>query len=354
MCYKNILIVGCGISGSTVANILANKNHNITIIDKNNHIGGNCYDFLSQDETCFIHKYGPHIFHTKNKEIWDYINQFSQFIEYRHLVYTQYNNKNYIFPINLNTISNVFNTQIYSKEDALNLIHDYHNDNPTNFEEMALNAIGTKLYEMFVKNYTIKQWQTDPKKLSTDIFKRINIRYNFNNDYFENQYQGLPKQGFTNLIANMLNHKNINVILNQQFEYFDKQKFDLIVYTGGFKNLPYRSTKFVHFQDKPNNISVLNTPQDAKSTRITNFNVLHKIKNNYTKHHFCKQIPCNNNEVNQLYPIINKENCQLYYQQKNQLLSKHNNIILCGRLATYQYLDIDKAIEQAIKIANNI
>ena len=192
---KNVLIVGCGISGATCARLLADK-YKITIIDKNDFIGGACYDYLSVDESCFIHKFGPHIFHTLNENVWNFINQFDEFNNYVHCVYTQVNNETYTFPINLNVISKLYNCNVYSKEDADKLIHDKYFENPKNFEEAAINSVGTKIYESFIKNYTKKQWNCDPKKLSTDIFKRIDIRYNYDNGYFRRHWEIVFNLGY--------------------------------------------------------------------------------------------------------------------------------------------------------------
>ena len=222
-----ILIVGSGISGATCARILAESNNKITIIEKNAYIGGSCFDYLSEDLSCYIHKFGPHIFHTNNETVWKFITRFSTFNNYVHCVYTKVNNNIFTFPINLNVISKLYNKNVYSKEDVDNIIHDKYFENPKNFEEAAINSVGTKIYEHFIKNYTEKQWNCSAKDLPIEIFNRINIRYNFTNDYFPNQYQGQPIEGYTNLIKNMLNHKNITLIL--------KPESSSIELLGGFK-----------------------------------------------------------------------------------------------------------------------
>lgn len=348
---KNILIVGAGITGATCARILCNT-YNITVIDKANVIGGTCYDYLSEDQSCYIHKFGPHIFHTLNKNIWDFVNQFDNFNNYVHCVYTQVNNEIYTFPINLNVISKLFNTQIYSKQDADKLIHDKYFENPKNFEEAAINSVGTKIYNAFIKNYTQKQWNCNPKDLPVEIFNRINIRYNYDNGYFPNAYQGQPSHGYTNLIKNILDHKNIKVILNQNFETFNTNNFDLIIYTGSFNGLEYRSIYFDHFiLTKNNNFSVLNTPNDEKITRITNFNILHKLKDSNI-FNYCKEFPAKNNQYNELYPIYSDKNLKIYQEKTNQLKDKYKNILFAGRLGLYKYFDMDKAIEDCLNICN--
>lgn len=340
--------------GCTCARLLADKGYTITLIDKNDFIGGICFDYLSEDQSCYIHKFGPHIFHTTHKSVWNFINQFSTFNNYQHKYYSQYQNKKYVFPINLNTISELFNVQVYSKDDVIKLIHDVDIKNPQNFEEAALNSVGTKIYNAFIKNYTLKQWQTDPKKLSVDIFKRINIKYDFNDNCFPNQYQGLPITGYTQLFKNMINHKNIKVILNQSFESLTNIKqFDCIIYTGGFKNLQYRSTRFIHFKDKPNQYSVINLPEDKLYTRITNFNILHKNHSVENQHNYCKEMPLSNNEENELLPVLTNDNINYFKIKQNELKQKYNNILFIGRLATYTYIDMDQAILYAIQLINS-
>lgn len=336
--------------GCTCARLLADKGYNITLIDKNDYIGGICVDSLSDDKSCYIHQFGPHIFHTLNLTVWNFIKQFSEFNNYQHKYYAEYDNTKYVFPINLNTISELFNVQVYSKDDVSKLIHDVEIKNPKNFEEAAIASVGTKIYNAFIKNYTLKQWQTDPKELSVDIFKRINIKYDFNDNCFPNQYQGLPVNGYSNLFKNMINHKNIILELNQEFESYNTDKFDRIIYTGGFKDLPYRSTRFIHYQDNPTQYSVINLPSDPEYTRVTNFNILHKITEQNTLHNYCKELPVENNLENELLPVLTNTNINYFKIKQNELLIKYSNILFVGRLATYKYLDMDQAILEAINL----
>ena len=350
---KNILIVGAGIAGATCARLLAN-NFNITVIDRNNYIGGTCYDYLSDNGSCYIHKFGPHIFHTLNKEVWNFVNQFDEFNNYVHCVYTQVNNEIYTFPINLNVISKLFHTRVYSKDDVDKLIHDKVYDVPKNFEEAAINSVGTKIYEAFIKNYTKKQWNCNPKDLPIEIFNRINIRYNYDNGYFPNAHQGQPIHGYTNLIKNILDHKNIQIILNQDFNDFNTNNYDLIIYSGSFSGLEYRSIYFHHYFDNiNNNYSVLNTPNDEKITRITNFNILHYVKDSDVYYH-CKEYPAKNNEYNELYPIRNEQNLKKYQIEIEKMRKKYKNIFFIGRLGLYQYLDMDKVIEECFKLKGTL
>ena len=166
----NVLVVGAGLAGCTCARLLAEQNNTIIILDKQDHIGGICYDYLSEDKSCYIHSFGPHIFHTNNKEVWNFVNKFSDFNEYVHRGISLYNDKLYSFPVNFNTIYQVFGKRVYSSKDVDILIHDIIIENPKNFEEAALNAVGSKLYKIFIKNYVIKQWKIDKKKTSNRHF----------------------------------------------------------------------------------------------------------------------------------------------------------------------------------------
>ncbi len=354
---KNILIVGAGIAGATAANLLA-KNYKITVIEQNSYLGGACADIKNIKHNCYVHLNGPHIFHTTNDNVWQYVNRFSKFYEYQHKVFTYVDNKYYSFPINLNVLSDLFNTKIYSKEHAMSLINPTSYTNPKNFEEAALNSIGKTIYEKFVKNYTEKQWKTSCVNLPPDIFKRVDIRFNYNDGYFANQFQGMPTDGYSKMIENMLSDKNITIIYNTSLNNFDTSKYDILIYTGGFDDLPYRSTHFEFIEKEPNIYSVVNTPQHPTETRYTNFSVLHPINGipSNNKHLYCHETPLNINEENQLYPIINKENLDLYNKKVKEFMAKYNNknIILLGRLATYQYLDMDKVIEQVFNGVKNI
>lgn len=181
---SNAIVIGAGIAGATAARLLANNKVNVTVIEKSDNIGGACGDVFSKKDNCFIHKFGPHIFHTSDKDVWDFVNKFSNFVSYQHKVFTYVDKKYYSFPINLNVLSQLFNTKVYSMEHAESLIDIIKFNNPKTFEEAALNSVGKTIYEKFVKNYTEKQWKMSCDKLSPDIFKRVNIRFNYNDRLF--------------------------------------------------------------------------------------------------------------------------------------------------------------------------
>jgi len=352
----NILIIGTGITGCTLARLLAEERNHIAIIDKNPFIGGVCYDYLSDDESCYVHKFGPHIFHTLNEDVWMFVNQFDDFIEYRHSYMAYSHNDYYPFPINLHTISKVFRQNVYTKEDAIKLMKKESKtfSNPQNFEEAAINDIGERLYDMFIKDYTEKQWKCKASELPVETYNRIKIRYNFNDDCFQNQFQGMPKHGYIQLFLNILNHKNIDVKLNEDF--FKMQNidgYDLIIYTGHIPNVRHRSTRFVHHTGSSLDYPVVNYSGKEEKTRTTDFNILHKISDSNV-HHLCDEIPIEESDDSCLYPVNTEEGIASYNNRKNELLSKYKNLKLCGRMAEYKYLDMDAAILNAMNFTKEI
>lgn len=353
----NILIVGAGITGCTLARLFADIDNKVTIVDKNPFIGGVCYDFPSEDGSCFIHKFGPHIFHTLNEDIWNFVNEFDEFIEYRHSYVAFSHNDYYPFPINLHTISKVFNESIFTKEDALRLMKKDSKsfENPQNFEEAAINDVGERLYEMFIKDYTEKQWRCKATELPLETYGRIKIRWNFNDDCFQNQMQGLPKHGYVQLLLRMIDHKNIALRLNEDFfKMKNANDFDLVIYTGWIPGTRHRSTKFIHYQDEGLRWPVVNFSGKEEWTRITDFNLLHKIGQTDGQHHLCKEIPIEEDPESCLYPLHTKEGFASYEEESRKLLKKHKNLLFCGRMAEYKYLDMDAAIENAFKLMKNI
>ena len=352
----NILIAGAGISGCTLARLLAEKKHSVVIVDKNPFIGGTCYDYLSNDGSCFIHKFGPHIFHTSDEAVWIFINQFDDFIEYRHSYVAFSNGDYYQFPINLHTISKVFGKNIYTKEEALKLMMDGSKkfDNPRNFEEAAINDIGEKLYDMFIKNYTEKQWRCKATDLPVETYGRIKIRWNFNDDCFQNQMQGLPKHGYSQLMKNMLDDKNIEVILNEDFFKMDStDKFNLVIFTGNLPGAKHRSIRFIHYEGANSEFPVVNYSGKEEKTRTTDFNVLHKV-DEAEVHHLCDEIPIEETEKSCLYPLNTSDGIASYEEAKQKIEAMHKNLLLCGRMAEFKYLDMDAAIANSMSFAKFI
>ena len=353
-------VVGAGFAGSVLARELANEGHDIFIYDSRSHIGGNCYTERDIETNILIHKYGPHLFHTENKKVWDYINQFSEFIPFFHKVKVTTQGRVYSLPINLLTINQFFSKTLDPSEayNYLQKLSDSSIVNPISFEEQALKFIGSQLYEAFFKGYTLKQWEIDPKELPASILKRLPINFNYNDNYFNHPFQGMPVNGYTPIFENILNHENISIFLNYSFNKEEAEQFDHVFYTGPIDSwfnyseghLGYRTLDFqreVHIGDYQGcsvmNYSDLNIPY----TRITE----HKHFSPWETH--SKTIiykeysrKCDINDI-PYYPIrLVNDKGLLELNVKMALESK--NISFLGRLGTYRYLDMDLTIAESL------
>jgi UDP-galactopyranose mutase len=361
---KKYLVVGSGFFGLTFAQQLAENNEEVLIIEKRSHIGGNSYSEFDKETGIEIHKYGSHLFHTSNENIWEYCNRFTKFTDYRHVVWSKHNEKIYSMPINLATITSFFEKSM-SPNEAKQLIAEQALEikDPSNLEEKAISLIGRPLYEAFIKGYTQKQWQTDPKDLPQEIITRLPVRYNFNNSYFNDKYQGLPVNGYTEWAKNMINNKNISIQFNTDF--FDiKDNIDkdtIVVYTGPidryfnyeFGELSWRTLDFeweVHNLSDYQGTSVINySDLDSAFTRIHEFRHLHPERN------YSEEKTIISKEYSRFagkgdepyYPINSKKDRDMLklYREKAAL---EKNIIFGGRLGTYQYLDMHMAIGSAL------
>lgn len=356
----DFLIVGAGLFGATCAYLLSQQNKKVLVIDKRNHIGGNIYTELNNG--IFVHKYGAHIFHTSNKDIWDFVNQFATFEPYTHNVIANYKGELYNLPFNMNTFKQLYNI---STVDELNRNIDNWNNYisiPTNIEEYAIKHIGNIGYTKLIKGYTEKQWGISCDKLPVNILKRIPIRKNWDNNYFDDIYQGIPIDGYTSMIFNML--KNVDVELNTTFDINIHYNIaNNIIYCGSLDallnnclgELPYRYIQLVEKYniEYPYNTPVTNfTDIDIPYTRIIN----HKLFLNSTKslHNTILSFEyvsySDNDNAICAYPIQNTDNLQLYAQYVHLLKTKYPKIIPGGRLGLYKYIDMDDTIEAAFQL----
>ena len=249
---KNYLVVGCGLYGAVFARKLAENNCKVYLIDKRSHIAGNCY--TENMEGIPVHKYGPHAFHTNSEKVWNFVNQFAIFNDFKLQVKVNFEGKIYSFPVNLFTLNQLYG--ITTPSEAKKLLKEVSvNCKPTNFKNFVLNSVGQKIYDVFYHGYTTKQWNKDTSELPASIAKRIPVRFEYNDFYFTDKFQGIPEGGYTTLFEKMLDHKNIKVDLNVDF--FENRKslekrFDKIIYSGKidelfdyrFGLLEYRSLKF--------------------------------------------------------------------------------------------------------------
>ncbi len=370
------VIIGAGLAGVVMAERIATQlNKKVIIIEKRNHIGGNCFDFKDENNI-LIHKYGPHLFHTNNKEVIDYLSQFTQWDIYNHEVLAYIDGIKVPIPFNINTLYEVFpQSKAKALEDKLLQTYAYNSKIPIlelkKSTDKDLQFLADFVYEKIFVNYTAKQWGMKPEDMDGAVTARVPIFVGRDNRYFNDSYQSLPKNGYTNMIQNMLNHKNIKLMLNTDFKevcYLKDEDFYLfgskfqgqVIYTGQidelfdykFGDLPYRSVEMKFetvekefYQEK----ATVNYPNDYDFTRITEFKHIHPTKSDKTT--ILKEYPQEyiKNKNTPYYPIFTQEN-QFRYNLYLQYASKFNNLILVGRLAEYKYYDMDDIVERALEV----
>lgn len=355
---NNILVVGAGITGITIANVLSKYNR-ITIIQNKQHIGGNCFDYID-DFGNLIHKYGAHLFHTNNANVWNYISKFSKWHLYQHKVLCKIKDQFYNMPININTINKYFGLSLSNKQQMQNFLQIKRVDinNPSNAEEQLLSMVGQQLYQEFYKNYTIKQWNRQPRLLPAQIVNRIPLYYNFDDRYFTDQWQYMPSYGYTQLFNQMLDNKNIECVLRSQYQKSFNKDYDVIFYTGKidkyfdykYDHLEYRGVEFTKqildcYLKYP--ACVINFPQkQQKFTRILEMKHATKVQTTNTclLYEFPKQIATNNE---QMYVINDKKNLDILSLYNLQVINEQN-VHFLGRLATYKYINMDQAIANVL------
>ncbi len=368
--YEYVL-VGAGFFCAVLAERIANDlNKKVLIIEKRDHIGGNCFSEKNAETGIEYHKYGTHIFHTSNQEVWNYINQFSSFNNYKHQVLTTYNGKVYQIPINLATINSFYDVNLKPFEVDHFLKCEINNDSyehPCNFEEQAINSIGKPLYNAFIRGYTYKQWGRFPINLPASIFKRVPVKKDYSSFYFDDKFQGVPTNGYTDIFNNLLASDNITIQLNT--DYFDIKdqiaENTKIVYSGPidrffnykYGELAYRTLRFETEIKNVNDyqgISVMNyANEDIPYTRIHEPRHLHPEKaylKNVTL--IIKEYSAEAKRENPYYPIGSKHDTAIFnkYQQE---LKNHPHVITGGRLGDYKYYDMHHVIENALNLYNS-
>jgi UDP-galactopyranose mutase len=358
------LIVGSGFFGSICAYELTKQGYKCLVLEKRNHIGGNCY--TSNRDNIHIHDYGAHIFHTSNEEVWKWINQFTSFNNFTNTPVANYRGEIYSLPFNMWTFSKLWN--ITHPDQAKKIIKQQSKyiKNPQNLEEQAIKLVGTDVYEKLIKGYTIKQWKKDPKELPKEIIKRLPIRFTYNNNYFNDKYQGIPIGGYTQIFKQLLD--GIEVKLNIDYlknkEYWDAQT-NKIIYTGPidayfnyqFGELEYKTTEFKHNKLKMDNyqgVAVVNyTDVDIPYTRIIEHKHFDPIESNHTWITYEYPIEYRATQTEPYYPVNDEENNQKYLQYKN-LANQELNVIFGGRLAEYKYYDMHQVIDSALNFIKKI
>ncbi|MBO5289361.1 MAG: UDP-galactopyranose mutase [Spirochaetales bacterium] len=354
------LIVGAGLFGSIFAHEATKRGKKVIVIDKRPHIAGNIY--TEKIEDIQVHKYGAHIFHTSNKKVWDYINQFTEFNNYINSPIAVYKNEIYNLPFNMNTFSKMWNikTPQEAKNEIAKQIANLNITSPKNLEEQALSLVGKDVYEKLIKGYTEKQWGRNCNELPAFIIKRLPLRFTYDNNYFNARYQGIPIGGYTSIIEKMLT--GIEVILNTDYFDFIKQNPDIsnkIVFTGGideffkykFGYLQYRTVKFetevLDTENYQGNAVVNYTEREIPYTRIIehkHFEFGTQLKTVISKEYSMEWEP----GIEPYYPVNDEANTSLYEKYK-KLAEENKNIIFGGRLGNYKYYDMDKVIEVALE-----
>ncbi|WP_206476664.1 UDP-galactopyranose mutase [Microbacterium sp. KRD172] len=374
----DLLVVGSGFFGLTIAERAADAGRKVTVIERRPHIGGNAYSEADAETGIEVHRYGAHLFHTSNATVWEYVNRFTTFTNYVHKVYTNHKSVVYPMPVNLGTINQFFQAA-YSPDEARALIKEQAGEfdvkTAQNFEEKGIALVGRPLFEAFFRDYTAKQWQTDPHKLSGDIVARLPVRYNYDNRYFNDTWEGLPTDGYTAWLERMADHPNIEVKLDVDF-FDDSQPLNRkalvgqvpIVYTGPVDRyfdyaegeLSWRTLDFERevlnigdFQGTP----VMNYPDmDVPFTRIHEFKHFHPERKDVypdDKTVIMREFSRFAEKADEPYYPVNTPADREGLLAYRELQKGETDVHFGGRLGTYQYLDMHMAIGSALTMWNN-
>ena len=376
----DLIVVGSGLFGLTVAERAASQlGKNVLIVERRPHLGGNAYSEAEPETGIEVHKYGAHLFHTSNKRVWDYVNQFTDFTGYQHRVFAMHNGTAYQFPMGLGLINQFFG-KYYSPEDAKKLIQEQaaeiNSEDATNLEEKAISLIGRPLYEAFIRDYTAKQWQTDPKELPAGNITRLPVRYTFDNRYFNDTYEGVPVDGYAAWLNNMADHELIEVRLNTDwFEVRDQIRADNpdapVVYTGPLDRYFNYEEGTLGWRTLDFETEVLDIP-DFQGTSVMNYN---DAEFPYTRIHEFRHFHPERADVypkdktvimkeysrfaegddEPYYPINTPDDREmlLKYRERADKETADHKVFFGGRLVTYQYLDMHMAIASALNMFDN-
>jgi UDP-galactopyranose mutase len=356
----DFLVVGAGFAGSVMAERIASQlNKKVLLVEKRHHIGGNAYDEYDENGI-LVHRYGPHLFHTNSKKVFKYLSQFTEWNFYEHRVLAKLGNEYYPIPINRSTINKLYKMNLKTDEEVRGFL-DLRKERRhpiNNSEDVIVNQVGYDLFEKFFKYYTKKQWNLEPNELSPSVCGRIPVRFNTDDRYFTDKYQFMPKNGYTQMFKNMLSHKNIEVRLNT--DYFDimtEDKFDYLIYTGPidqyfnyeYGKLPYRSIKFEfenHKIEKQQPAAQINHVDSAeKVTRTVEYKQITEQNSESTT----ISIEHPQIEGEPFYPIPTEEHREFYLKYKIKA-DDLKNVLFCGRLAEYQYYNMDQVVANTLKL----
>ena len=377
MSTPDLLIVGSGLFGLTLADRAAREHGaKVTVIDNRPHIGGNAYSEIDPETGIEVHKYGAHLFHTSNTRVWEYVNTFTSFTNYVHRVYTNHKGIVYPMPINLGTINQFFNAAM-TPDEARALIAEqageFAGQDPENLNDKGISLIGRPLYEAFIKHYTGKQWQTDPKDLPASIIKRLPVRYTYDNRYFNDTYEGLPTNGYTAWLENMADHPNIEVKLG--VDYFDESqpfnKKDVrgqlpVVYTGPVDRYFDYELGELKWRTIDLESETLDTG-DSQGTSVMNYagesvpyTRIIEPRHFHPERDYAKDKTIIMREYSRFasredepyYPVNSADDRSTLLEYREQAEAEPSTLF-GGRLGTYQYLDMHMAIGAALSMADN-
>lgn len=350
------LIVGSGFFGSICAYELNKVGKKVLVIDSRNHIGGNAY--TESKDNINIHVYGPHVFHTSNKKIWEWINQFSTFNNFRLNVTANYKNEIYSLPFNMWTFSKMWGiTHPYQAKKIIES-QSSHIKDPQNLEEQAIKLVGIDVYEKLIKGYTKKQWKKDPKDLPKEIIKRLPVRFTYDNNYFFDSYQGIPVEGYTKIFEKLL--EGIDVQLNTDYFVDDLPKYKKVIYTGPIDKffnykygyLEYKTTKFenkvINVENYQGTSTMNYTDETIPYTRIIehkHFENSNSDKTWITYEYPTDYIP---NKTEPYYPVNDSVNNNMYFKYKEDANKLKDKVLFGGRLAEYKYYDMHQVIDSAL------
>jgi UDP-galactopyranose mutase len=359
-----IAVVGAGFSGAVIARELAKSGYDVDVFDSRPHIAGNCHTERDSDSGIMIHRYGPHIFHTDNETVWQYLQDFAEFMPFTNRVKTTTQGRVYSLPINLHTINQFFG-KTFSPREARSFLKQQADSsiaNPRTFEEQALSLLGSDLYEAFFRGYTLKQWGCSPADLPASILKRLPVRFNYDDNYFAHKYQGMPRDGYTSAVSRILDHSRITVHLSSHFSREEKSSYFHVFYSGaidGYFNyvlgrLGYRTLRFEEMRSEGDyqGCAVMNYGDESTPyTRISE----HKYFSPWESHDktvcFAEySAACSENDI-PYYPIRLVEE-QAMLRDYIALAESETNISFVGRLGTYRYLDMDVTIAEALDAAS--
>jgi UDP-galactopyranose mutase len=352
------LIVGAGFAGSVLAERLARgSGKKVLLVDRRPHIGGNAFDHYD-DAGILVHKYGPHIFHTNSKEVFEYLSTYTRWRPYEHRVRASVDGQLVPIPINLDTINQLYGLKLTSMqvEDFFSSVAEPRETVRTS-EDVVVGRVGRELYEKFFRNYTRKQWGLDPSQLDAMVTARVPVRTNRDDRYFADTYQAMPLRGYTRLFENLLDHENIKILLNTDYREVEKLiPHDKMIYTGPvdeffayrYGKLPYRSLKFEFEtvnQEWVQPVAVLNYPNEHLYTRVTEFK--HLTGQEHPKSSLVYEYPMA--EGDPYYPVPRPENNELY-KKYQALAEERSDVHFVGRLATYKYYNMDQVVAQALSV----